>query len=191
MFTAPNMEILSLHMENDYEYEFECIDCNTKFPFKNQLKIHRREAHEQGTFACFLCNDKLKTHKELKQHIQKRCKTQSTASPPPIVHKHNEDIHKEDEHNCPKCPKICNNQVLLINHINTMHMVKAEKCDSCGLKYKNKEDLIKHIVDSHTQHGTQIIPRHVCKICNVEVHGDSSRDEHMCRKPQWNCDWCK
>ena len=153
--------------------------------------MHKKEVHDQGTFACFVCSTKFKTHKELTQHIQKRCKTQSTSPPINIVHKHNEDINKEDEHKCPKCPKITNNQVSLLNHINTMHMVKVEKCDSCGLEYQSREELIKHIVDNHTHKGTQIIPRHVCKVCNVEVHGDSNRDNHMCRKPQWGCDWCK
>ena len=38
-FTAPNMDVLGLHMENDHQYEFPCSDCNKKFPFKNQLKI--------------------------------------------------------------------------------------------------------------------------------------------------------
>ena len=191
VFTAPNMQILGLHMENDHQYQFECNECNKKFPFKNQLKIHKREVHEQGTFSCFVCNDKFKTHKELKQHIQKRCKTQNTPAPTNIVHKHNEDIQKRDEHKCPKCPKITNNQVSLVNHINTMHMVKMEKCDSCGLEYQSREELVKHIVDNHTQQGTQIIQRHVCKVCNVEVHGNNSRDNHICRQPQWHCDWCK
>ena len=38
-FTAPNMGVLGLHMENDHQYEFECEDCGNKFPFKNQLKL--------------------------------------------------------------------------------------------------------------------------------------------------------
>ena len=120
-FTAPNMNVLGLHMENNHQYEFECSECNKKFPFKNQLKIHRREVHEEGTFSCFVCNNRFRTHKELKQHIQKKCKTQVTDSQTLIVHKHNEDILEEDEHRCPKCPKITNNQVSLINHMNTKH----------------------------------------------------------------------
>ena len=131
-FTAPNIEVLALHFENDHQLEFDCNNCDKKFPFKNQLRIHRREVHEQGSFACFVCSDKFKTHNELKQHIQKKCKTSSNSASNPIVHKHNEDIHGEDEHKCPKCPKITNNQVSLINHMNTMHRFVAEKCDTCG-----------------------------------------------------------
>ena len=191
VFTAPNMQILGLHMENDHEYEFQCSDCNKKFPFKNQLKMHRRETHEQGTYSCFVCSSKFKTHKELKQHIQRRCKTNNTTSPPQIVHKHNEDIHKEDEHKCPKCPKITNNQVSLVNHINTMHITKTEKCDNCGMEYQSREELIKHIVEIHTNQGVNIIQRHICKVCNVELNGDNNRDTHICRKPEWCCTWCK
>ena len=42
LFTAPNMNVLGLHMENDHQYKFECNECGKKFPFKNQLKLHRR-----------------------------------------------------------------------------------------------------------------------------------------------------
>ena len=219
-FTAPNLQVLALHIENDHQLEFDCNECGNKFPFKNQLKIHRREVHEEGSFSCFVCNAKFRTHKDLKQHIQKRCKSDSNLAPKTVVHKHNEDILKEDEHRCPKCPKITNNQVSLVHHINTMHMVETEKCDTCGHDFENREVLIKHIVDNHTDANTEkcdtcghvfenrevlikhivdihtkakttIIPRFICKVCNVEVHGDLNMNSHMCRKPQWGCDWCK
>ena len=47
-FTAPNLHLLALHIENDHQFQFDCNDCNKKFPSKNQFKIHRREVHEQG-----------------------------------------------------------------------------------------------------------------------------------------------
>ena len=195
-FTAPNMNALGLHMENDHQYEFECSECSNKFPFKNQLKIHRREVHEEGTFSCFVCNNRFRTHKELKQHIQKKCKSQSTTNQTigvnkQIVHKHNEDILEEDEHKCTMCPKITNNQVSLIHHINTTHMTKKAKCDSCGQEFVNKSTLIEHIVEKHTVKGTQIIQRHVCKVCNVEVHGDEAKSNHICRKHLDACSFCK
>jgi uncharacterized C2H2 Zn-finger protein len=222
-FTAPNLLVLALHIENDHQLDFDCNECGKKFPFKNQLKIHRREVHEEGSFACFVCNAKFRTHKDLKQHIQKRCKSDTTPTSKTIVHKHNEDIHKQDEHRCPKCPKITNNQISLVHHLNTMHIVVTEKCetcgvdcesrevlvkhisdnhsqvnqvitekcDTCGLDFESREVLIKHIVDHHTQANTTIISRFICKVCNVEVHGDLTKNNHMCRKPQWSCTWCK
>ena len=185
------MQVLGLHMENDHAYNFQCAECGGKFPFKNQLKLHRREVHEEGTFSCFVCNKKFKTHKELKLHIQKKCKTGNVSHQAPIMHKHNEDILEEDEHKCPMCPKICNNQVSLIYHINMKHKSTSEKCDSCEKDFETKEVLIKHIVEHHTKKGHQIIPRHICQICNVEVHGDATRDNHQCRKPQHTCSFCK
>ena len=47
-FTAPNLQVLALHIESDHQLEFECNECGNKFPFKKQLKIHRREVHEEG-----------------------------------------------------------------------------------------------------------------------------------------------
>ena len=71
------------------------------------------------------------------------------------MHKRNEDILPEDEHRCPHCPKITNNQVSLVNHLNTVHMTAKEKCDTCGRMFPNREALIMHIVDSHTEIGMQ------------------------------------
>ena len=82
-------------------------------------------------------------------------------------------------------------QVSLVNHINTMHITKTEKCDNCGTEYQSREELIKHIVEIHTNRGVNIIQRHICKVCNVELHGDNNRDTHICRKPEWRCTWCK
>ena len=185
------MKVLELHIENDHAFDFQCGECGKMFPFKNQLKLHRREVHEEGTFSCFVCNKSFNTHKELKQHIQKKCKTGSNLAPARIVHKTNEDILKEDEHKCPKCPKISNNQVSLVNHINTKHMVVNEKCVSCGKEFATREVLIKHIVDHHTVNGIHMINRHVCKTCKVEVHGEAARDSHLCKKPEHSCSYCK
>ena len=108
-----------------------------KFAFRHQLKIHRREVHEEQSFACFVCNAKFRIHKELKQHILKKCKSNSNPSTNTIVHRHNEDIQEEDEHKCPKCPKITNYQVSLLHNMNTVHRVNTEKCDTCGHEFQN------------------------------------------------------
>ena len=63
---------------------------------------------------------------ELKQHMHKRCKSNST--PEQIVRKHNEDILKEDVHKVLFCPKITNNQVSLVNHNTTQHMGQLKRC---------------------------------------------------------------
>ena len=203
-FTAPNMKVLGLHMENDHQYEFECIECGNKFPFKNQLKLHRREVHEEGTFVCFVCNEKFKTYKQLKAHIQKKCKSQSIpkqTQKDSIVHRHNEDILPEDEHKCPKCPKITNNQVSLVNHINTVHNVTKEKCDTCGLEFTKRELLVKHIMENHTnvniqqkvvqghqhqqngltqhQQQDQWLPRIKCQHCQYETNSDNELEFHV------------
>ena len=209
-FEARTMKVLELHVENDHGYDFQCAECGKKFPYKNQLKLHRREVHEEGSFSCFVCNKNFKTHRELKEHIQKKCKSGSNPVTAKIVHKRNEDILVQDEHKCPKCPKITNNQVSLVNHMNTKHKVEKdmcvprgdefenrevvnhintkhnedkEKCVSCGKEFDNREVLIKHIVDHHTVNGIHVINRHICKACKVEVHGEAARDNHVCKKP--------
>ena len=92
----------------------------------------------------------------MKAHIQKKCK--SEGSPKLVqktVHKKNDNILTEDEHKCPQCSKITNNQVSLVNHINTVHVAPKEKCDTCGIKFLNREDLVLHLVESHTEQGIQ------------------------------------
>ena len=75
--------------------------------------------------------------------------------------------------------------------MNTKHSAPKDKCDSCGQEFESKEVLITHIGENHTERGTQVIPRHVCKVCNVEVHGNEARNSHACRKPQNTCSFCK
>ena len=83
---------------------------------------------------------------ELQQQIQKQCKSSALKQ---IVHKHNDEMHKENEHKCPMCPNITNNQVSLVHHINTIHKSDENKCDSCGQEFKKIETLIEHIVHNH------------------------------------------
>ena len=66
------------------------------------------------------------------------------------MHKHEFKIHKEDEHKCPMCPSITNNQVSLAHHINTIHKSDEDKCDFCGQQFENRGTLIEHIVNNHT-----------------------------------------
>ena len=153
-FTAATMGVIGLHMENDHQYQYECEECQKKFPFKNQLKLHKREIHDEGTFSCFVCTQKFKTHKQLKAHIQKKCKDEiPRKQAKQIVHKKNDDILTEDEHKCPQCPKITNNQMSLVNHLNTVHRITKEKCDTCGVEFAKREDLVHHLVESHTDQG--------------------------------------
>ena len=202
-----------------------------------------------------MCNEKFKTHKQLKAHIQKKCKSKNLAqSKQTIVHKHNEDILPEDEHKCPHCPKITNNQVSIVNHVNSVHKAIIEKCDSCGQTFTSREDLVKHIVDKHTDIGVkqtqqgrweqvggnqphrgqggqqqqetsqwiqrlkcqscayetntqnelefrnesmhhELIARHWCYRCNIEVNWDKTVEKHICRMPNYDpenkCNFCK
>ena len=82
--------------------------------------MHKREVHYKGTLAGFTCNEKVRSNKELKQHIQKWCKS---SAPKQMVLNHNVNMHKEVEHMCHMCPKITKNQVSLSHHINTIYYI--------------------------------------------------------------------
>ena len=120
----------------------------------------------------FFCNNKFKTCKQLKAHVQKKCKTDTLPkSRNNIVHKHNDDILTEDEHKCPHCSKITNNQVSLLNHVNTVHMVTKEKCDTCVQKFSSREDLVQHLVENHTEQGIQQTQHRRQGVQQVRVQG--------------------
>ena len=68
--------------------------------------------------------------------------------------------------------------------------VIENKCDICSSEFQSRELLIKHIADSHVLNNN-VTNRHICVRCNVEVHGDETRDNHMCRIPQYQCNGCK
>ena len=73
-FTPPKMKVLWLHIEKDHQYEFQCFYCNHRYKLKHCPEMHKREVHYKGTLVCFVCNEKVRSNKELKQHIQKRRK---------------------------------------------------------------------------------------------------------------------
>ena len=195
-FTASDLQVLGLHIENNHQgNQFECSECSQKFSFKNQLKLHRRQLHEEGTFSCFVCNNKFKTHRDLKQHIQRKCKDNSSNSQPrTAVPSNSVDIAIEDRYKCLLCEMVTNSQMSLLNHMRQKHQtstaVNGNKCDVCSVNFQSRENLIKHIADNHVQNNN-IINRHICARCNVEVHGDETRDNHMCRNPQYQCSGCK
>ena len=195
-FTAENIQVLKLHIENNHQGNlFECDNCRKKFPFKNPLKLHKRQDHEEGTFSCFVCNSKFRTHKELNQHMQRKCKTQNQHATRITSRSVNEDIAPEDEFRCTKCDKVTNNQISFINHIQEKHTTvenafTGNKCVTCSGEFGSRELLVKHIEDNHIQKNN-IIKRHICAICNVEVHGNETRDNHMCRKPEHKCSFCQ
>ena len=90
-------------------------------------------------------------------------------------------------------------------HIQQAHVEKTKvinKCDSCSADFNDREHLIRHIEQQHCnkqitndqQHINQqvtndqhIIQRYICAICNVEVHGNSTMENHVCRRPEWTC----
>ena len=190
------MQVLQLHMENDHQGNmFNYEQCNKKLSFKNQLKLHRRQDHEEGSFACFVCNNRFMTHKDLKQHMQRKCKSQNQRVVKDLPRPVNEDIAPEDEFRCTKCGKVTNNQVSFINHIKQKHQpimdaFTGNKCVSCNKECDSRDLLVKHIEDEHIQERN-IINRHICVVYNVEVHGDQTRDTHMCRKAEHKCSFCQ
>ena len=102
------------------------------------MKTHKREVHYKGPFVCFV-----RTHQELKQ--KKGCKS---SAPKQIVHKHNDEMQKENEHKCP-VSKNYRHQVSLAHHINKIHKSNKNKCDSCGQEFENRGTLIEHSTQPH------------------------------------------
>ena len=119
-FSAPNLQFLGLHIENNHQgNQFECSECSSKFSFKNQLKLHRRQEHEERTFACFVCNNKFKTHQDLKRHIQKKCKDNRQSNQLTVAV--TEEIALDDRFKCSMCDKVTNNQVSLLSRMQQKH----------------------------------------------------------------------
>ena len=92
------MKVLWLHIENDHQYKFQCSYSNNNYNFKNTLWKRTKEKFITGEHLYVLSVMKnVEFTKSLNSKYRNCVKCKSSA-PKQKVHKHNDEMHKEDEH---------------------------------------------------------------------------------------------
>ena len=130
---------------NDVCYrEWTCKDCNKKFSSTADLNWHRLKDHEYGV-SCDFCSFKAKGTSEL-------------------------EAHQNSQHVrlCDKCEFRSDNVDQLQKHLDSCHTILLssalhEKCNSCELRFKDKQELNVHILNSHEKTVFR------CTLCDFET----------------------
>lgn len=60
---------------------------------------------------------------------------------------------KLDKYNCQICDFVERKKVKLINHMSNVHNETSFYCEHCGQKYKNRNDMKKHVLEVHEGKG--------------------------------------
>ncbi|CAB3232634.1 unnamed protein product [Arctia plantaginis] len=156
-----NKEELALHRKRLHRKRFPCKFCptdyNTRKELFKHLQVHQKvQLMEYKVISevvkgnqklkCFMCSKTFKEMPDLKSHVM--------------------DDHKEP-YSCPRCKKTFSKIIDFGNHTKTSHpevegqsvldvleafskLVKAWKCEECGLQFHEADKLALHQVEKHS-----------------------------------------
>ena len=135
------------HQEDIDDCSFTCRHCPYQTNSRNQLENHIKTTHEpsiQNSNICFQCNKSYMSKPDLKKHIQ--------------------DTHK----NYKPCDYFSENRCELdgdckYNHIKLLK--GQEICYKCGLFFKSKGELRKHII---AKHGNILCHKFLNNLCTQQ-----------------------
>ncbi|XP_058803402.1 uncharacterized protein LOC131671177 [Phymastichus coffea] len=145
---------------------YECFNCRFHSNSHKELYLHNRKMHQKPNLLCIMCKSTFLSYSELLCHlcpgvyaanidIQYRCCLCQVSNIPSSFRLM---VHLRKLHNaCDVCLETTGNQQNLSNHI-WKHKLN-HLCYRCGIAYRNKPDITKHLF---WKHGTESVQ---CKKC--------------------------
>lgn len=132
----------------------ECPHCKKKY-IKSSLKMHMEQhLKTKVTYECTICNKKLTTKWNLKQH---RWIHASRSSKP---------------FKCAMCSKAFIRETEYTSHMNTHKSVKPYTCDHCGCQFARKYNWLRHTREHETPKKFR------CETCGKVFHRAYYLTEH-------------
>ena len=185
--------ILAVH-ENVKRYE--CEHCGQNFFSRSNLVMHI--ISHSKSYKCEKCSETFVDKKELKKHMSKmhyiqgilyQCiicdrdfKTKS------LLRSHKRRMHEIEIHQCEHCDKLFTTELSLNIHINANH----EKCEDCGLTFKNKFYMKKHKKKMHEVRENSIL--YHCDKCDHFYSNQTLLNAHVIAEHSsemdFNCHIC-
>uniref|UniRef100_A0A1I8MAT9 C2H2-type domain-containing protein n=1 Tax=Musca domestica TaxID=7370 RepID=A0A1I8MAT9_MUSDO len=170
---------------------FECFQCRVVAATHKELYLHNRKMHLRTAILCFMCRANFFSFSEILCHIcpgapnkvsvfdvQFRCclcELENIPSPFRLM------VHLRKKHfACDVCLEDCRDQSKLSSHVwkHKLHHL----CYRCGIAYRNKLDITKHLF---WKHGTEST---ICKKC---LQKKWPHVYHFCIPPQtFVCEVC-
>ncbi|XP_065417431.1 zinc finger protein 142 isoform X2 [Chrysemys picta bellii] len=136
------------------ELQFSCARCEARFSSETALKQHVLRRHEEKvSHRCPHCSFVCHSEATLKCHAQKQ-------------HPHLE---------CGTCKEIFASREALEEH-KTLHF--SHRCDHCSFAAKERQQLVRHYVESHEPTAAQDRPLK-CPFCDFACHHQLVFDHHV------------
>lgn len=179
------------HITISHDKLYECFQCRFQTNNHKELYLHNRKMHQKSLIVCLMCKINFYSYSELLCHIcpgrpHKQqfldykfycclCNTDNIPSAFRLM------VHLRKKHYaCDVCLEKCNDQSKLSGHV-WKHKLN-HLCYKCGIYYRNKADIMKHLF---WKHGTEGI---TCKKC---LQKKWPHVYHFCTPPNaFTCEIC-
>ncbi len=154
-----------------------CTSCNQQFVNKTTMEKHLK-SHEFGflqtAYECDICERKIKSKKDLLDHMRKK--------------------HAERKYACRQCGKKFKNPAYVVVHMR-VHVVDPTKsqlfdepqpCHICGKEFVSKVNYARHI----KSHAFGFLPPvYDCDICGDKINNKKDLSDHMRlhAQPKYEC----
>ncbi|XP_055538853.1 uncharacterized protein LOC129726174 [Wyeomyia smithii] len=175
-----------------YPKQFECFQCRFITKIHKELYLHNRKMHQKSLLICLMCKGNFFSYSELLCHMCPgapnrlvildytfRCSLCNIDGIPSAFRLM---VHLRKRHfACDVCLEQCTEQGALSNHVwkHKLHHL----CYRCGIAYRNKADILKHLF---WKHGTEGV---LCKRC---LQKKWPHVYHFCVPPaQFICEVCQ
>uniref|UniRef100_A0A182XJW1 Uncharacterized protein n=1 Tax=Anopheles quadriannulatus TaxID=34691 RepID=A0A182XJW1_ANOQN len=171
---------------------FECFQCRFSTVVHKELYLHNRKMHQKSVLLCLMCKGNFFSYSELLCHMCPGVSNHTTAldymfrccvcNVDGIPSAFRLMVHLRKRHYaCDVCLEECVDQSRLSNHVwkHKLHHL----CYRCGIGYRNKADILKHLF---WKHGTEGV---LCKRC---LQKKWPHVYHFCVPPaQFVCEVCQ
>ncbi|XP_067385528.1 zinc finger protein 142 [Emydura macquarii macquarii] len=160
-----------------------CLLCDYSGYLQNDITRHVNSCHRgELRFACARCEARFSSETALKQHVLRR---------------HEEKV----SHSCPRCGFVCHSEATLKCHAQKQHphlecgtckesfasrealeehktLHFSHRCDRCSFAAKERQQLVRHYVESHEPAAAQEKPLK-CPFCDFACHHQLVFDHHV------------
>uniref|UniRef100_A0A8C8VNK1 Zinc finger protein 142 n=1 Tax=Pelusios castaneus TaxID=367368 RepID=A0A8C8VNK1_9SAUR len=160
-----------------------CRLCDYSGYLQNDITRHVNSCHRgELNFACARCEARFSSETALKQHV---------------LRQHEEKI----SHSCPRCSFVCHSEATLKCHAQKQHphlecgtcketfasrealeqhktLHFSHRCDRCSFAAKERQQLVRHYVESHEPAAAQEKPLK-CPFCDFACHHQLVLDHHV------------
>ncbi|XP_030375191.1 uncharacterized protein LOC115624593 [Scaptodrosophila lebanonensis] len=172
---------------------YECFQCRYVTSTHKELYTHNRRLHIKTNILCFMCRTNFYSFSEILCHIcpgdaqltsiydlKFRCCLCETSGELPSAFRLM--VHLRKAHfACDICLEDCYSQVRLSSHVWKHKLLHL--CYRCGIAYRNKQDISKHLFWKHGTESTS------CKRC---LQKRWRHVYHFCVPPaQFTCEHCQ